>query len=123
MLKGSMLRALCVLCGGFPCVALFAGVTLTARPVQNPPSFVSESSELVVLPVTVLDNHGRLISDLPVERFVVYDNGRRQAIALFSNEDTPVTVGLILDASRSMAPKLGKSSPQRSASRVQQPPG
>jgi len=111
MRKGSLLRALHV-------VSLAASVTLAAttdgwpgpsRPgLQDKPSFVSQSSELVVLPVTVFDNHGRLISDLPVERFAVYDNGRRQSIALFSNEDTPVTVGLILDASRSMTPKLGE---------------
>jgi len=108
MSKRSMLSGLRVICSSCLSVALLPGATLDARRIQNPPSFVSESSELVVLPVTVLDNHGRLISDLPGDRFVVYDNGRRQSISFFSNEDTPVTVGLILDASRSMAPKLGE---------------
>src|SRR3954471_24215219 len=95
MCNGTLLRVLCVLCGSYVSF-------------QNPPAFVSESSELVVLPVTVSDDHGKLISDLAAGRFVVYDNGRPQSIALFTNEDTPVTVGLILDASRSMGPKLGE---------------
>src|SRR5947209_12631313 len=82
--------------------------TTAARPPQQPPSFVSESTELVVLPVIVTDRQGRLVSDLPRDRFIVYDNGRRQPIVLFSNEDTPVTVGLIVDDSGSMAPKLGE---------------
>jgi len=69
---------------------------------------MSTSSELVVLPVTVLDRQGRLVADLPRERFAVYDNGRPQTISVFSNEDTPVTIGLVLDDSRSMAPKLGE---------------
>jgi len=95
MFNGTFLRVLCVLCGSY-----FS--------LQNPPAFVSESSELVVLPVTVSDDHGRLVADLRSDRFVIYDNGRPQSIALFSNQDTPVTVGLILDASRSMGPKLGE---------------
>jgi len=62
----------------------------------------------VVLPVVVRDKHGRYISDLRKERFVVYDNARRMPIELFTNEDTPVTVGLIVDASGSMRAKLGE---------------
>jgi VWFA-related protein len=72
------------------------------------PIFKSGSSELVVLPVVVTDRRGRYVSDLPGEHFVVYDNGRRVPVELFTNEDTPVTVGLILDASSSMRPKLGE---------------
>jgi len=72
------------------------------------PSFRGASSELVVLPVIVKDKHGRYVSDLQKERFVVYDNARRMSIDLFTNEDTPVTVGLIVDASGSMRVKLGE---------------
>ena len=46
------------------------------------------------------------MSDLPRERFTVYDNGRRVPIELFTNQDTPVTVGLIIDASGSMRSKI-----------------
>ncbi len=72
------------------------------------PSFRSNSSELVVLPVIVTDNQGRYVSDLSSEQFAVFDNNHRVPIRLFSNEDTPLTVGLIIDASGSMRPKLGE---------------
>jgi VWFA-related protein len=66
------------------------------------------SSELVVLPVTVTDDDGRLVPDLPGDRFAVYDNGRQQPIALFTNADTPVSVALVIDDSGSMRTKLGE---------------
>src|SRR3954468_19290681 len=92
------------------CSALLAMTVAAAAAVNaqdgTPPSFVSTSSELVVLPVSVSDRHGGFIPDLPRDRFLVYDNGRRQEVALFSNEDTPVTVGLVIDTSGSMRPKM-----------------
>ena len=72
------------------------------------PSFRSSSTELVVLPVVVTDKHGQFVADLDKDQFAVFDNGRRVEIDFFSNEDTPVVVGLIVDASGSMAPKLGE---------------
>src|SRR4051812_14124381 len=72
------------------------------------PTFHTDSSELVVLPVTVTDKHGQLVGDLSQERFAVFDNGRRQTVNLFSSEDTPVTIGLVIDNSASMRPKVGE---------------
>ena len=72
------------------------------------PVFRSGSSDLVVLPVTVTDKQGRYVSDLPSAQFAVFDNGHRVPIELFTSEDTPVTVGLIIDASSSMRPKIGE---------------
>src|SRR5258706_11520407 len=72
------------------------------------PVFKSASADLVVLPVVVPDRQGRYISDLRGERFTIFDNDRRVPIDLFTNEDTPVTVGLIIDASGSMRPKIGE---------------
>jgi len=77
-------------------------------PVADRGLFLSSSSDLVVLPVVVTDRQDRFVADLAQDRFVVLDNGRPQAIALFTNEDTPVTVGLVIDDSRSMAPKLAE---------------
>jgi VWFA-related protein len=77
----------------------------TLSPGQEP-SFHSASSDLVVLPVTVTDKEGLFISDLPAERFGVYDNGHRVPIQLFTNEDTPVAVGLIIDDSGSMRRRM-----------------
>src|SRR5262249_30472128 len=83
-------------------------VTTAQAPVAQEPSFRSGSSELVVLPVVVTDKQGRFISDLTTDQFAIFDNGRRVPIELFTNEDTPVTIGLVIDASGSMRPKIGE---------------
>jgi Ca-activated chloride channel family protein len=81
---------------------------LVAPLLAQEPSFRTGSSDLVVLPVVVTDKQGRYVSDLPSDRFTIYDNGRRVPIDLFTNEDIPVTVGLVIDASGSMRAKLGE---------------
>lgn len=81
---------------------------LGAAPRQPPaqPSFTTDASELVVLPVTVTDSKGQLVSDLSREQFTVFDNGRRQDVVLFSSEDRPVSVAIVIDDSGSMRGKL-----------------
>ena len=81
--------------------------TLPRGDAQSP-LFSSESAELVVLPVAVIEGDGRFIAGLTQDQFAVFDNGRPQPIALFTNKDTPVTVGLVLDDSSSMTPKIGE---------------
>jgi Ca-activated chloride channel homolog len=88
-----------------PTIVALALLTVTIVVcAQQPLTFHSDSSELVVLPVTVTDRHGQLVSDL----FTVFDNGHRQNVELFSSEDTPVTIGLVIDNSASMRSKLGE---------------
>jgi VWFA-related protein len=79
-----------------------------AQAAAQQPIFRSHSSELVVLPVTVTDKAGRLVTDLPREQFNVYDEGRLQEIAAFSSEDIPVSIALVIDDSGSMGQKLGQ---------------
>jgi VWFA-related protein len=62
----------------------------------------------VVLPATVTDRQGGFVSNLDAKDFEVYENGRPQTIQLFRNEDIPVTVGLVVDQSTSMRPKLAE---------------
>jgi VWFA-related protein len=90
--------------------ALLASLSVAIAAQQGEsPTFLASSSELVVLPVTVLDKRGGgFVTNLSRERFAVYDNGRRQDISLFTNEDTPVTIGLIIDNSGSMGRKMGE---------------
>ena len=63
-------------------------------------------TELVVLPVRMTDGNGDFVSGLSPDHFRVYEDGRPERITLFQHEDTPVSVGLIVDHSRSMGPKL-----------------
>ena len=69
---------------------------------------ISVDVPLVVLHATVTDRQGSLISDLGEQDFQVYENGVSQRIQLFKNEDIPVSVGLVIDHSTSMTPKLAE---------------
>jgi Ca-activated chloride channel homolog len=72
-----------------------------AQDAQNRPVF-SSRADLVVLHVSVVDRHQGFVSGLTQDEFSVSEDGRPQAIALFAHDDTPVTVGLIIDSSGSM---------------------
>jgi Ca-activated chloride channel homolog len=76
-------------------------VALFAQHPQPRASF-SSRSELVVLRVSVVDRKAGFVSGLPREAFFVREDGRPQEIHFFENEDTPVTVGLVIDSSGSM---------------------
>jgi VWFA-related protein len=97
--------------GGWTAIALLLSSPPTPpfQPIQaGQPTYRSTSSELVVLPVVVTDDKGQFVSELDKRQFAVFDNGRPTSVELFTNEDTPVTVGLVLDTSSSMRSKLGQ---------------
>ena len=66
-------------------------------------------SQLVVIPVTVTDGKGRVVSGLRKEHFTLYEDKVKQAITHFAAEDAPVSIGLVFDTSDSMGPKLPKA--------------
>ena len=65
-------------------------------------------TRLVVLPVTVLDKSGHLVTNLPRGAFQVFENNVPQEIKVFKREDVPVSMGLIVDNSGSMRDKREK---------------
>ncbi len=69
---------------------------------------ISVDVALVVLPATVSDRQGGFVSNLGEGDFEVYEDGVPQRIRLFRNEDIPVTVGLVVDHSTTMRPKLAE---------------
>src|SRR5262245_19903459 len=69
--------------------------------VQHAPAFKS-STDLAVVHVSIVDKHAGFVSGLPRESFVIYEDGRPQTIAFFEDDDTPVSVGLLIDSSQSM---------------------
>ena len=78
----------------------------TAQAQENSPRpAISREVDLVVLPVIVKDRNGRFVSGLTAKHFQVYEDGKLQEIALFRQEDIPVTVGLVVDHSSSMTAK------------------
>lgn len=62
----------------------------------------SAGVELVVLHVTVTDTRGAYVGGLARDTFSVLEDGRPQTIRLFTDQDAPVTVGLLIDSSASM---------------------
>src|SRR5215475_7330975 len=64
------------------------------------------STELVQLDVKVTDQNGRAISGLMKGDFAVYEDKVIQNIESVSAEETPVSMGLVIDTSGSMRPKL-----------------
>ena len=67
------------------------------------------SSDLVLIPVTVLDKHDSSIIGLEKEHFKLYEDNVEQVITHFAMEDVPMSVGFVFDASGSMTGKLWKS--------------
>jgi len=62
---------------------------------------------LVNIYATVIDSSGRYVQGLKKNDFLVEEDGRRQELTHFDhNEDTPVSVGIVLDTSGSMRTKL-----------------
>jgi VWFA-related protein len=59
--------------------------------------------ELVNVTATVTDRSGRFVSGLQQSDFLVYDDGVRQDVTHFSNERVPVSLGIAIDTSGSMA--------------------
>ena len=59
--------------------------------------------DLINVSVSVSDANGRYISRLRQEDFVLYEDGVEQPITHFSNERVPVSLGLVVDTSGSMA--------------------
>jgi VWFA-related protein len=78
-----------------------AAVLLTTVAGQQLPVF-REETRLVVLHAMVKNRRGELVTDLDRPSFTVYENGRRQPIALFRRDDVPVSLGLVIDNSGSM---------------------
>ncbi len=72
----------------------------------NHQTALSSRTDLVPIPVSVTDPHGNFVAGLKAENFRVLEDGEPQSISFFEQENTPVTVGLIVDHSGSMGPKL-----------------
>src|SRR5262245_64373254 len=59
--------------------------------------------ELVNVTATVTDRGGRFVPGLHQDDFTVYEDNVRQEVSHFSNERVPVSLGIVLDTSGSMA--------------------
>ena len=67
------------------------------------------NSELVLIPVSVMDRKGQPVVGLQKDSFTLLDNDMEQVITHFAMEDAPISVGFVIDASASMLGKMEKS--------------
>ena len=65
--------------------------------------------DLVLVPVTITDPMNRLVTGLDKENFELYEGSSKEEIKSFSSEDAPVSLGVIFDASGSMASKIDRA--------------
>lgn len=95
MLRHCLTASLIVTIGGAICQ------TQSSASPQMPT--LRSRTDLVALSVTATDAGGRAAAGLRQENFVVYENGVEQTIAFFNSDESPVSWGLVLDRSGSMA--------------------
>ncbi len=63
--------------------------------------------DLISLNVTVTDTRSRFVTDLLQDNFSIFEDGIKQDISVFSREDLPIRLVLLLDTSASMDEKMG----------------
>jgi Ca-activated chloride channel homolog len=85
---------------------VLAALALTA-PIAAQTQTIKVSTASVPVYVTVTDTERRLVPDLTIDDFEIYDNGKPQAINVFENKPVPITTTVMIDTSGSMTAILG----------------
>ena len=80
--------------------------TQTGTPSPTPPAtdeneVIKVETNLVTMPVSVLDRDGRFISGLTQKDFKIFENGVEQQVDYFQSVEQPFTVVLLIDVSPS----------------------
>lgn len=87
-----------------------AGIEVaTATPGPRLSGLIRARADLVIVPVTITDNMNRPVTGLDRDNFQLFENKQPQEIKNFSSEDSPVSIGIIMDVSGSMANKLERA--------------
>jgi Ca-activated chloride channel family protein len=88
-------------------IARLATLAVGLAMLQQPAPYRVET-RLVVVHASVRNDRGELVTGLARGAFSVFENGTRQPITLFRNDDVPVSLGLLIDNSGSMRTKRAK---------------
>ena len=98
---------------GFP-QTMSAQVT-GAKPAVTAPSQASQqnlnpgddrvitNTDLISFNVTITDQYGRFVTGLPESAFTVLDDKQPQEITFFSDDDAPISLGIVFDLTGSMS--------------------
>jgi VWFA-related protein len=99
-------------------VALLGAIVSFLRPSmaqEQPPNVIHVNVNLVLVDATVKNKAGQIMGDLKQENFELREDGAAQKIDIFSRDELPLDVALVLDLSDSIGPFLG---PLREAANV-----
>src|SRR5947199_4587040 len=80
-----------------------AVISLHAQNKENDQFRFRSGVELINVTATVSDADGRFVPNLTTDDFIVYEDDRRVDLTHFSAERVPVSLGIALDTSGSMA--------------------
>jgi Ca-activated chloride channel homolog len=86
-------------------VPLLASAQAPPRATPKPPTF-EVGIEVINLNVSITDARNRYVTDLVEKNFAVFEDGVKQELALFSHENLPISLVLMMDCSASMDEKL-----------------
>ncbi|MEP6925917.1 MAG: VWA domain-containing protein [Pyrinomonadaceae bacterium] len=90
----------------FICASALITQAQVAAPVPTPPDKDTPlilNTDLITMNITVTDLYGRFISGLKKNAFTILDDNQEQEIEFFSDDDAPVSVGIVFDVSASMS--------------------
>ncbi|MGH9414749.1 MAG: VWA domain-containing protein [Terriglobales bacterium] len=90
-----MTALVCLLAG-------FAAAQANPKPHRQTPFVFKANVGEVLVHATVVNKKGQPAIHLPESDFAIYENGVRQQIQYFSQDDAPVSVGILVDNSGSM---------------------
>jgi len=92
--------------GGVPESLSRAATNSFGGPGQARTTALRVSVDLVLIPVTVTDALNHPQPNLARESFKVYEGDQAQQVRYFSTEDSPISIGLLVDVSKSMQDKI-----------------
>src|SRR6478672_8035383 len=72
---------------------------------QDSPFKLNVNVDLTEVHVNVTDEKDHPIGNLKLENFRIFEDRTEQKISVFKHEDLPVSLGLVVDNSRSMEPR------------------
>jgi len=77
--------------------------------LQKPKDDIRIGTAIVNVTVSVTDPYGRFVTGLGKDHFELFDDKVKQQIAHFTDDDAPVSLGIVYDVSGSMKERVGRS--------------
>jgi VWFA-related protein len=84
-----------------PAAALAGSLALAGPRIAAQQTFRADV-DTVALYATVTDASGAIVTDLDARHFTIEDNGRRRPITVFTRDERPITIAVLLDRSPSL---------------------